>query len=410
MRHHVRLFLVLVVSLFALVGTLSTPSTSMAEETNIADHIVLRSAELNTMWSDVFTSLGGTHATPSVIVILPADQARYEGQYSDNVWLLTEPVASTWGDKSSWDGSFYDFYTQTIYLSYSDIASQWQYYGDFAVSFLIAHEWGHHISNQLYYPDFGSLYGVGPQNQTFFELQADCYVGIYANWVGAWDALEVGDVDEAYSWAGSIGDDVLTGNTDSSTWTHGSGAQRAASFWHGYSTNQCDAYSGLNGNTPTTSIQNCDTVIQGACTTADTGSQVWAAGWYDPYGYGCLYWYDGTQYTEYVDCDGDGYSDTTNSSVGWYGPYDDGCNYWWDGTQWNGQVDCNGDGLADTVATDSSADCQNPIAVPCEEQGNMGGNEYTAGWYGPYDDGCNYWWDGTQWTGHVDCNGDGYAD
>lgn len=39
-----------------------------------------------------------------------------------------------------------------------------------------------------------------------------------------------------------------------------------------------------------------------------------------------------------------------------------------------------------------------------------GPQEYPAGWYGPYDDGCSYWWDGTQWDGRFDCNGDGAGD
>jgi hypothetical protein len=72
---------------------------------------------------------------------------------------------------------------------------------------------------------------------------------------------------------------------------------------------------------------------------------------------------------------------------GWYGPFEDGCYYWWDGFQWTGDVDCNGDGSADSVQT-----------------------TYAPGWYDVYGDGCLYWFDGTQYSGDVDCNGDGYPD
>ncbi len=80
-------------------------------------------------------------------------------------------------------------------------------------------------------------------------------------------------------------------------------------------------------------------------------------------------------------------SAAAQDSFGWYGPYDDGCYYWWDGYQWTGDVDCDGDGYVDAPA-----------------------NTYAAGWYGPYDDGCYYWWNGNDWTTDVDCDGDGFTD
>ncbi len=45
-----------------------------------------------------------------------------------------------------------------------------------------------------------------------------------------------------------------------------------------------------------------------------------------------------------------------------------------------------------------------PTVVSAQEQ------EYEADWYDPYGDGCYYWFDGVQWTGEVDCDGDGYVD
>ena len=58
------------------------------------------------------------------------------------------------------------------------------------------------------------------------------------------------------------------------------------------------------------------------------------------------------------------------SGAGWYGPYQDGCYYFWDGQQFTG-YDC----------TQSSF----------------------YGWYGPYEDGCFYLWDGYQFIS-VDCS------
>lgn len=58
------------------------------------------------------------------------------------------------------------------------------------------------------------------------------------------------------------------------------------------------------------------------------------------------------------------------SNAGWYGPYQDGCYYFWDGQQFTG-YDC----------TQSSV----------------------YGWYGPYEDGCYYLWDGYQFIS-TDCS------
>lgn len=118
-------------------------------------------------------------------------------------------------------------------------------------------------------------------------------------------------------------------------------------------------------------------------------AQEYAAGWYGPYDDGCLHWWDGYQWTDDIDCNGDGYTDTAAAiyPAGWYGPYDDGCLHWWDGYQWTLDVDCDGDGYTDNATA-----------------------SYPAGWYGPFSDRCYYWWDGSQYTGEYDCNGDGDTD
>lgn len=70
------------------------------------------------------------------------------------------------------------------------------------------------------------------------------------------------------------------------------------------------------------------------------------SGWYDPDGNGCYDWFDGYRYTARVDCNGDGYADST---AGWYDLDGDTCYSWWGGYAWTGQVDCDWDGYADPV-------------------------------------------------------------
>lgn len=62
--------------------------------------------------------------------------------------------------------------------------------------------------------------------------------------------------------------------------------------------------------------------------------------------------------------------------VGWYGPFDDGCSYWWDGYAWTGDADCSQSSYQFAAAD----------------------------WYGPFSDGCSYWWNGYQYTGDYDCS------
>jgi hypothetical protein len=72
------------------------------------------------------------------------------------------------------------------------------------------------------------------------ELQADCYAGVWANSAQQRQKLEPGDVDEALNAAASVGDDRIqqrtTGRVNVDSFTHGSAAQRSASFKRGFET------------------------------------------------------------------------------------------------------------------------------------------------------------------------------
>jgi uncharacterized protein len=74
--------------------------------------------------------------------------------------------------------------------------------GDFAVAYIVAHEYGHQIQDEL------GLFGrYGQQVPTMaFELQADCYAGAWANSAYQEDRLEDGDVEEALDAALAVGD------------------------------------------------------------------------------------------------------------------------------------------------------------------------------------------------------------
>ena len=71
--------------------------------------------------------------------------------------------------------------------------------GDFAVAYIVAHEYGHQIQDEL-----GLFEQYGQQLPTV--LQADCYAGAWANGASQENRLEDGDVEEALDAALAVGD------------------------------------------------------------------------------------------------------------------------------------------------------------------------------------------------------------
>ena len=72
-------------------------------------------------------------------------------------------------------------------------------YGDFAVAYIVAHEYGHQIQAEL--GQFQQGYSTMP-----LELQADCYAGAWAHSANQENRLEDGDVQEALDAALAVGD------------------------------------------------------------------------------------------------------------------------------------------------------------------------------------------------------------
>jgi predicted metalloprotease len=73
--------------------------------------------------------------------------------------------------------------------------------GDFAVAYVVAHEYGHNIQQELGIFDNSAGATAEP-----FELQADCFAGTWANSVYVQGQLEPGDLEEATNAALAVGD------------------------------------------------------------------------------------------------------------------------------------------------------------------------------------------------------------
>ena len=117
--------------------------------------------------------------------------------------------------------------------------------GDFAQSYVIAHELGHHVQDllgteakvqrlQQQNPDAAKKLSVD------LELQADCYAGVWGHSTEQRGIVHEDDVDGALKAAAAVGDDHIqkvSGRAVSpESWTHGSSASREAWFKKGLST------------------------------------------------------------------------------------------------------------------------------------------------------------------------------
>lgn len=97
---------------------------------------------------------------------------------------------------------------------------------DFALAYVVAHEWGHHLQQVL-----GILNRSGLTSLQI-ELQADCLAGVWAFSAWSRQLLEPGDIGEAIRLARRVGDAPGTPANDPGA--HGSPTQRAAWFNRGY--------------------------------------------------------------------------------------------------------------------------------------------------------------------------------
>lgn len=153
-------------------------------------------------------------------------------------------------------GPFYCPNDQRIYLDTSffrDMKTRFGGGGDFAYAYVISHEMGHHIQNQL---------GILPQARRAqeraasraqanalsvrIELMADCLAGVWAaNGNAKRNFLEPGDVEKAVATAQAIGDDRLQraarGVVVPDSFTHGSSAQRVEWLQRGLQSGRIDA-------------------------------------------------------------------------------------------------------------------------------------------------------------------------
>ena len=173
----------------------------------------------------------------------------FNRQYQEPILVVFEGQdRSACGFASAATGPFYCPADNKVYidLSFADLLrKRFRAPGDFALAYVVAHEVGHHIQNQLgYSQQVSQIRRRGSEKQANaasvrLELQADYLAGVWAHYADRYsDLLEDGDIREALVAASAIGDDAIQkqsqGYVVPDSFTHGSSEQRVRYFTAGY--------------------------------------------------------------------------------------------------------------------------------------------------------------------------------
>jgi uncharacterized protein len=201
-------------------------------------------ADTEDVWTDLFKQGGATYHDPKLV-------------------LFRGAVRTACGAGQAAMGPFYCPADQKVYIDlsfYDTLKNRLGAPGDFAEAYVIAHEVGHHVQQEL-----GITQKVDQARaraspaeanamSVRVELQADCFAGVWANHAQkARQVLEQGDIEEAMNAAQKIGDDALQKSAGRAvvpeSFTHGTSAQRQRWFSTGLqsgSVKGCDTFNARN--------------------------------------------------------------------------------------------------------------------------------------------------------------------
>jgi predicted metalloprotease len=206
-------------------GELSTKDQEMG------DFVSVVLADIEDVWGAQFKAMGRTYREPKLV-------------------LYTGSVESACGYAGSSVGPFYCPGDEKVYLDlayFEDMQRELDAPGDFALAYVIAHEVGHHIQNQLGIMDeVSNLQQQASETQSNalsvrLELQADFLAGAWAHYARKTQGfIDAADIEEGLNAASAVGDDRIMkqqqGYVVPDAFTHGTSAQRVRWFRKGLDT------------------------------------------------------------------------------------------------------------------------------------------------------------------------------
>lgn len=209
-------------------GQPGTAVTGSPQEEELKEFVSVVLADTEDVWTEQFRKEGRQYNLPSMV-------------------LYRDAVQSACGYSGSSTGPFYCPGDEKIYIDlafFDELRTQFQAPGDFAMAYVIAHEVGHHVQNELGITDqvmaLRSRMGETEFNQYLvrLELQADYLSGVWAHHAQQAGYLEQGDYQEAMNAASAVGDDRLQeqsrGYAVPDSFTHGTSEQRQRWFAKGF--------------------------------------------------------------------------------------------------------------------------------------------------------------------------------
>jgi predicted metalloprotease len=224
-----------------------TPREAGAPSDQMGQFVSAVLGSTEAQWQKIFAQYGKTYQPPTLV-------------------MFSGATRSACGFAQSAMGPFYCPNDRKVYLDtsfFQDLERRFRACDagskscQFSQAYVIAHEVGHHVQNQL-----GILPKVqevqqrldkveANQVQVRVELQADCLAGVWAHHSQeAWNFIEPGDVEAAMQTASAIGDDRLQRQTQGyvvpDAFTHGSSQQRTRWFMTGLKSGKVDSCDTLN--------------------------------------------------------------------------------------------------------------------------------------------------------------------
>ena len=198
-------------------------------------------ADTEQTWNTLFRQLGRDYQEPRLV-------------------LFTGATPTACGTGQAAMGPFYCPLDQRLYIDlafYQQLRDRFRAPGDFAQAYVIAHEVGHHVQNQLGIMQKMDAYRQRLSETQYnalavrLELQADCFAGVWAHHANNRKLLDAGDVQEAMGAAAAIGDDTIQRRTQGrivpESFTHGSSEQRMRWLMTGMKTGQISACNTFEG-------------------------------------------------------------------------------------------------------------------------------------------------------------------
>ncbi|PKB15061.1 neutral zinc metallopeptidase [Flavobacterium sp. 5] len=211
--------------------TTQTESRPLTEKEKVEGEFVKTlMADNEDIWAKIFEENSLTFEAPKLIL--------FSGQ-----------VETACGGASSASGPFYCPGDKTIYMDmtfFDELRTKFGAEGgDFAVAYVMAHEFGHHIqtllgtSGKVRQLQENKSETEGNKLSVALELQADFYAGLWTHYNEKQNKiLEAGDIEEALSAANAVGDDAIQkkmqGQVVPDSFTHGTSKQRMYWFNRGF--------------------------------------------------------------------------------------------------------------------------------------------------------------------------------